>query len=81
MMKKNHRNLIALLEAARPANGKFPVTEAEWAKLQTAHEELAYEMYLAQGMNEHEAWHTAKLIHDGPLGRLLLESCFPRRSR
>lgn len=66
------------LDAAIPASGFRPETEAEWGKVQEAAVELAIAMYRAVGTSKAEAEAVAKAIHGGPQGRLLLEMAFSR---
>ena len=67
---------IRALEAATPASGFRPTTEAEWEKLVTANEKMAYATYLQAGASKEKARALARITMGGAAGRLLLEMSF-----
>jgi hypothetical protein len=69
-----------MLEAARPASGLRPETEAEWDVLLRAHEAFGYASFRFQGASEKAARALARAIHSGPAARVLLESAFQEGS-
>ena len=75
-MDKNIRHVIEALNAAIPASGFRPETEAEWEKLQQAHIELGFAIFKAAGASNSEARTLSELINGGVAGRLLLEIAF-----
>jgi hypothetical protein len=60
------------LDAAHPASGLRPQTEAQWRKLQVAHIALSQAMYRDLGASEAEAKRLAHLTMGGPAGRILI---------
>jgi hypothetical protein len=75
-MDKNIRDVIEALNAAIPASGFRPETEAEWEKLQQAQIKFGFASYKAAGASDSEARALSELIHGGAAGRLLLEIAF-----
>lgn len=75
-MTPYRRKALRMVEAARPASGYRPETEAEWQRLQAAQIEFACAMYRDIGKSEAEARAIAELIHGGAAGRLLLDISF-----
>ena len=67
------RKAFRRLEAARPASGLRPQTEAEWRKLQAANILLSEAMYRYLGVSKTQARRIARLIMGGPAGRILIE--------
>lgn len=67
------RKAFRRLDAARPASGLRPETEAEWRKLQAANILLSEAMHRAMGAGKAEARRIARLIMGGPAGRTLIE--------
>ena len=78
-MSKHLRRALALMEAARPASGYMPASDAEWQKLLRASEELAYAIYREGGVPEKEARAIAHLMHSGELGMRLLRASYEVR--
>jgi hypothetical protein len=78
-MSKHLRRALVLMEAARPASGYMPASDAEWQKLLRANEELAYAMFREGGVPEKEARAVAHLIHGGENGMRLLRASFAER--
>jgi hypothetical protein len=76
MMNKHTQKAFEMIEAARPASGYRPQTEAEWSALQAASVELGYAMGIESGKTDTHARQIAQLIYGGPAGRLLLEMAF-----
>ena len=75
-MDNHFRDAFEALNAAIPASGFRPETEAEWEKLQHAHIELSFAAYKAAGASNSEARALSEFIHGGAAGRLLLEIAF-----
>ena len=78
-MSKYIRRALALMEAARPASGYMPASDAEWQKLLRANEELAYAMFREGGVPEKKARAVAHQIHSGENGMRLLRASFEER--
>lgn len=70
------KKAIEMVEAARPASGFRPETEAEWITLQAASIEFLYAIYRSNGMPSKQAREVAQLIYGGPAGRLLLDLAY-----
>jgi len=75
-MDKNIRDVIEALNAAIPASGFRPETEAEWEKLRQAQIKFGFASYKAAGESDSEARTLSELIHRGAASRLLLEIAF-----
>ena len=73
------RRALAMVEAARPASGYRPGSEAEWQKLLRATEELAYAMYRKGGVPAKRARAVARLMHSGEFGMYLLRTSYEVR--
>lgn len=80
-MNSHLQKAIAAMEAAKPASGFRPETEAEWAALQKAQEELGYAMFLSMGKSDTEARAIARAIHGGAAGRMLMNLAFSEKPR
>jgi hypothetical protein len=78
-MSKHLRRALVLLEAARPASGYMPASDAEWQKLLRANEEFAYAMYREGGVPEKKARAIAHLMHSGEIGMYLLRTSYEVR--
>jgi hypothetical protein len=78
-MSKHLRRALVLMEAARPASGYMPASDAEWQKALRAAEEFAYAMYRESGVPAKKARALAQLIHSGETGMRLLRSAFKER--
>lgn len=78
-MSKYIRRAVAMMEAARPASGYRPESDAEWQKALRATEELTYAMYRESGVPAKKARALAQLIHSGETGMRLLRSAFKER--
>jgi hypothetical protein len=78
-MSKHLRRALALMEAARPASGYMPASDAEWQKLLSASEELAYAMYREGGVPEKKARAVAHQMHSGAIGMYLLRTSYEVR--
>lgn len=76
-MNRHFQKAFAAMAAAKPASGFRPETEAEWARLQLAQEEMGYAMLRSDGKSDAEARAIAKAIYGGPAGRILLDMGFP----
>ena len=70
------RKAMQMLEAAKPASGFRPETQAEWLKLLRAHEEMGYACLLQSGMQDAQARALAKATFGSPLGLKLLDIAF-----
>ena len=70
------KEVIEMVEAARPASGFRPETEAEWNALQAALLELGYATFHSNGMSARKARELATTIYGGVAGRLLIELAF-----
>jgi hypothetical protein len=75
-MDNHFRDAFEALNAAIPASGFRPETEAEWEKLQQAQIKLGFASYKASGASDSEARALSEFIHGGRAGRLLLEIFF-----
>lgn len=75
-MDKNFHDAIEALNAAIPASGFRPETNADWEKLQQAQIELGFATFKAAGASNSEARTLSELISGGTAGRLLLEIAF-----
>lgn len=67
------RQALQAMEAARPANGRYPVSPEEVQKTLRANVLLGKAMFVKAGMSEHEAEALSRAMNDGPAGRLMLE--------
>lgn len=79
-MNKHVEKAIEMMNAAKPASGVCPQTEAEWVKLQHANVELQYAMFRSMGKTDKEARNLASVM-GGSAGRMLLELVFQMDNR
>lgn len=70
---------IAALEAARPASGSRPESQAEWLALLKAQEEMGYAMMRDQGKSDAESRAMARFIFGGAAGLMLLDMAFSEK--
>jgi hypothetical protein len=70
------KRAIEMLEAAKPASGFRPETEAEWLALQAASIEFGYAVNRSNGIPPNQSRQLAQLIYGGPAGRLLLDLAY-----
>lgn len=75
------RKAFRRLDAARPASGLRPQTEAEWRKLQAANILVSEAMYRDLGASKAEARRIARLTMGGPAGRILIGFGFDQAER
>jgi hypothetical protein len=64
---------IQAVEAARPANGLYPVTPEEICRTLAANVALGTAMFVESGLSEGEAKSLSQAINGGRAGRLMLE--------
>jgi hypothetical protein len=75
-MNKHFQKAFDAMAAAKPASGFRPESEAEWAALQKANEEMGYAMFRSSGKSNVEARALADAIYGGAAGQLLLRMAF-----
>ncbi len=75
-MKKHFQKAFDAMEAAKPASGFRPESEAEWIALQKAQEEMGYAMFRSSGKSNVEARGLAEALYGGSAGQLLLRIAF-----
>ena len=75
-MNKHFQKAFNAMAAAKPVSGFRPESEAEWAALQKAQEEMGYAMFRSSGKSDVEARALADAIYGGAAGRLLLQIAF-----
>ncbi len=78
-MSKRLHKAFAAMEAARPASGFRPQTQAEWLAMLKAQEEFGYAMMRDQGKSEAESRAIARFIFGGKAGLMLLDMAFPEK--
>jgi len=64
---------IKALKTARPANGRYPVTEQECTRTMQARRLLGKAIFVAGGMPEGKADALARFLNEGPIGRQMLD--------
>ena len=75
-MNKHFQKAFDAMAAAKPVSGFRPESEAEWAALQKAQEEMGYAMFRSSCKSDVEARALADAIYGGAAGRLLLQIAF-----
>ena len=75
-VKEHFQKAFDAMAAAKPASGFRPESEAEWAALQKAQEEMGYAMFRSSCKSDVEARALADAIYGGAAGRLLLQIAF-----
>ena len=75
-MNKHFQKAFDAMAAAKPASGFRPESEAEWAALQKAQEEMGYAMFRGSGKSDVEARGLAHALYSGAAGQLLLRMAF-----
>ncbi len=75
-VKESLQKAFDSMAAAKPASTFCPESEAEWAALQKAHEELGYAIFRGSGKPDAEAQALAEALYGGSAGQLLLRIAF-----
>ena len=75
-MNRHFQKAFDAMAAAKPASGFRPESEAEWAALQKAHEEMVYAIFRGDGKPDAEAQALAEALYGGAAGQLLLRMAF-----